>query len=29
VVIMPLLGDLSTTRMIERIVAGHAEGGGQ
>ena len=29
VVILPLVGDLSTTRMIERIVAGHVEGGGQ
>ena len=28
VVILPLVGDLSTTRMIERIVAGHADGGG-
>ena len=29
VVILPLLGDLSTTRMIERIVAGQSDGGGQ
>ena len=29
VVILPLVGDLSTTRMIERIIAGHVEEGAQ
>lgn len=29
VMILPLVGDLSTTRMIERIVAGQSNGGGQ